>query len=55
MIEFKTKVAKVKDLKPSQTSKLEPCWIYEQGQYRWEGKIAAFRTTGENQARPDPP
>ena len=39
-IDFKTKVAKGTKLKPSQARKPDPCWIYEQGQYRWEGKVS---------------
>jgi hypothetical protein len=38
-IDFRQRVARNRKLKPSQTEKCEPCWIYQDGQYHWEGKL----------------
>jgi hypothetical protein len=51
-IDFRQRVARDGKLKPSQTGKCEPCWIYQDGQYHWEGKLRHAEVVGK--AKPGP-
>ena len=51
-IEFRQRVAKTKRLKPSQIERFQPCWIYQDGQYHWEGKVNGSELM--NRVKPGP-